>query len=154
MLQYSGKEIEREVSSSEPLEERHILMSHCGGCLRVATASCHPQFVVTYRDMKGIEPYWSYSGQSAGLAGAGYVNNATGSMILSKAILSTTDSLMPYAPTVVYNSALSATEYKYPNAQISYWGTYMPCGFKLSIQEMLIKKKYISAEGTDVYYFV
>ena len=113
-----------------------------------------PQFTVSYQDMKGIESYWSYTSQSAGLAGTGYINNATGTLILSKALLSTTDNLIPYTPTIVYNSALAAQEYEYPNVQISYWGSYMPFGFKLNIQETLVKKKYTSAEGSDVYYYI
>ena len=118
-----------------------------------ATAQ-RPQFTVSYQDMKGIESYWSYTSQSAGLAGTGYINNATGTLILSKALLSTTDNLIPYTPTIVYNSALAAQEYEYPNVQISYWGSYMPFGFKLNIQETLVKKKYTSAEGSDVYYYI
>ena len=118
-----------------------------------ATAQ-RPQLTVSYQDMKGIESYWSYTSQSAGLAGTGYINNATGTLILSKALLSTTDNLIPYTPTIVYNSALAAQEYEYPNVQISYLGSYMPFGFKLNIQETLVKKKYTSAEGSDVYYYI
>lgn len=116
--------------------------------------SGRPQLMVYYADMKGIESYWSYTSQSAGLAGTSYINNATGSMIISKALLSTTDSLMPYTPTMVYNSTLAATEYEYPNAQISYIGSYMPCGFKMNIQETIVKKKYTSTDNSEIYYYI
>ena len=117
---------------------------HSSEC--TATAQ-RPQFTVSYQDMKGIESYWSYTSQSAGLAGTGYINNATGTLILSKALLSTTDNLIPYTPTIVYNSALAAQEYEYPNVQISYWGSYMPFGFKLNIQETLVKKEVYIRRG-------
>ncbi len=113
-----------------------------------------PYVCVSYRDTKGIESYLSYSSQNAGLAGTGYVNNATGNLTFVRSLLSTTDSLMHYAPSIVYNSALSSKEYKYPNAQTSYWGAYMPLGFKMSIQETIIKKKYTSPDGSEVYYYI
>ena len=43
--------------------------------------SNRPRMVVNYRDMKGIESYWSFSSQSAGMAGVGSVNNATGNLV-------------------------------------------------------------------------
>lgn len=119
-----------------------------------AIVSRRPQLIISYQDMKGIESYWSYTSQSAGLAGTSYINNATGAMVLSKPLLSTTDNLIPYTPTIVYHSALAAQEYQYPNAQISYGDNYMPFGFKLNIQETLVKKKYVSSNGTDVSYYV
>ena len=42
----------------------------------------YPKFVVNYRDMNGLESYWSYIAQNARLAGMGYVNNATGNLVL------------------------------------------------------------------------
>ena len=117
-------------------------------------SSYAPRFTVSYKDMKGIEDYWSYSTQSAGFAGTGYINYATGNLTFGKSLLSTTDSLMPYSPAFVYNSALANDEYKYPNAEISYWGAYMPRGFKLSINETIIKRAYTSADGESLYMYI
>ena len=108
-----------------------------------------PRFAVYYKDMKGIESYWTYASQSVGFAGTGYVNYATGALTFGKSLLSTTDSLMPFTPSLVYNSSLAGKAFKYPNAQVSYWGTYEPLGFKLSIHETIIKKEYISADGNE-----
>ena len=118
------------------------------------TIAFRPQFVVVYKDMKGIEEYWSYSSQNIGLAGTSYVNNATGAMTISKPLLSTTDSLMPYIPTIVYNSTLADKYNVYPNVQSSYLSAFMPCGFKLNISETIIKKMYTNASGSSVYYYI
>lgn len=119
-----------------------------------SNSSYYPQFTITYKDMKGVESYWSYATQDVGLAGTGSINYSTGTLTFSKSLLSTTDSLMQYTPMIVYNSTLAATPYKYPNVQTSYWGTYMPHGFKLSIQETIIKKQYTNSAGESVYYYI
>ena len=108
-----------------------------------------PKFTISYKDMKGIEGYWTFATQSAGFAGTGYVNYATGNLTFGKSLLSTTDSLMSYSPSFVYNSALANSEFEYPNAEISYWGTCMPLGFKLSITETIIKRCYTATPTDD-----
>ncbi len=117
-------------------------------------SSYYPQFTVSYKDMKGLEDYWTYATQSVGFAGTGYVNYATGNLTFGKSLLSTTDSLMPYSPAFVYNSALANNEYEYPNAEVSYWGSCMPRGFKISINETIIKRAYTSADGESLYMYI
>ena len=117
-------------------------------------SSHYPQFTISYKDMKGIEDYWTYATQSVGFAGTGYINYATGNLTFGKSLLSTTDSLMPYSPAFVYNSALANDEFEYPNAEVSYWGTYMPRGFKFSINETIIKRAYTSADGESLYTYI
>ena len=115
-----------------------------------------PKFTVSYKDMKGIEDYWTYATQSAGFAGTGYINYATGNLTFGKSLLSTTDSLMSYAPSFVYNSALANSEFEYPNAEISYLDTYMPLGFKFSITETIIKRCYTATptDGEQLYMYI
>ena len=113
-----------------------------------------PSLTITYRDMKGIEDYWTYTTQSAGFAGTGSVNNATGNLVLSIPTLTTTDALMPITPTLVYNSALANKNYTSGNAQTPYATAYTPNGFKLNIQETLIKRSYVKDDGTSSYWFV
>lgn len=119
-----------------------------------SSAANYPKFTISYKDMKGIEDYWTYATQSAGFAGTGYINYATGKLTFGKSLLSTTDSLMPYSPAFVYSSALANDEFEYPNAEVSYWGTYMPRGFKFSINETIIKRSYTSADGEALYMYI
>lgn len=113
-----------------------------------------PQLCITYKDMKGLESYWSYTSQSAGFAGTGSVNNATGKLVFSIPTLTTIDSLMPFTPTFVYDSAMANQEYYYPYAQMSYWGTYEPMSIKLNLNETLIKKSFTNQEGNTAYFYV
>lgn len=117
-------------------------------------AAERPQLCIQYRDMKGIEDYWSYSSQSAGFAGTGSINNATGNLVFSIPTLTTTDALMPITPAMVYNSSLAGKDYSYSNVQTSNTTAFAPKGFKLNLHETLIKKSYIDEDGVTAYYFI
>ena len=69
-------------------------------------ANSTPYLTVNYRDMKGLESYWTQISQSAGLAGTGNVNVANGSMTFLQSTVSSTDNLFGFSPTLVYNSAV------------------------------------------------
>lgn len=118
------------------------------------TVANRPQFVIVYKDLKGVESYWSFSEQSIGLAGNAYVNNATGALTIAKSLLSTTDSIFPYTPTITYNSSLAGKSASYPNSQSAYSSSYMPYGFKLNIGETIIQKIYTKVGGTSAYYYI
>ena len=107
-----------------------------------------PKLCIRYQDMKGLEDYWSFSSQSAGFAGTGAVNHATGNLVFAIPTLTTTDALMPFTPTLVYNSALAGQESVYPNAQ-TYNGEYYSnaYGWKWNFQETLLGKRYHDTTG-------
>ena len=113
-----------------------------------------PQLCITYRDMKGLEDYWSYSSQGAGFAGTGSVNHATGNLVFTIPTLTSTDALMPFTPTLTFNSSLAGKGYQYPNAQVSYWGTDTALGFKHNLRETLVKKSYSGQDGSEKKLFV
>lgn len=117
-------------------------------------SSNRPIFEITYRDMKGLEPYWSYLTQSAGLAGSGAVNLATGNLVFEIPTMSTTDSLFGFTPSMIYNSAIAGEAYKYGNAQIGYWGSYAANGFKVNYNEALIKDSYTNSNGESEIYYI
>ena len=104
--------------------------------------------------MKGVEDYWSYSSQSAGFAGTGSVNHATGNLVFSIPTLTSIDALIPVSPTLVYNSGLANTFDTYPNAQTPNTASYAAKGFKLNINETLLKKAFVDEDGETVYYFI
>ena len=113
-----------------------------------------PYYSFSFSDGKGTESYYSYLTTSAGLAGTGHINSATGALTLKKSLLSTTDSLLPYTPTLVYNSSLADLLYQYPNAQTAYASAYMPAGFKCNMQETIIKKSYLAGDNSTDYYYI
>ena len=118
-----------------------------------------PRLIIHYRDMKGIESYWSGSSHSAGLAGSGYVNHANGNLVFSIGTVDTMDSLFDYMPVLVYNSALT-DKYNYTqhnsNVPYRYWSSGY--GWKLSANESIVKPKdadyyvWSDGDGTEHYF--
>ena len=113
-----------------------------------------PQLCITYRDMKGLEDYWTFSSQSAGFAGVGYVNNTVGEMTLAIPTLSTTDALMPITPTLAYSSGVGrnfVSGGKRTNSAYSYdsYGN----GFTLNLCETIEERTYYLS-GESVRYYV
>ena len=113
-----------------------------------------PSLTINYVDMKGVEPYLSYASHSAGVAGSGSVNLATGQLTLAIPTLSTTDNLMPYTPTLVYNSSLSGKNYVYEKANTSNLTAYMPYGFKLNICETVVGTQFTDNSGAAHDYYI
>lgn len=116
--------------------------------------SREPLISITYRDMKGAEPYWSFISQSAGNAGTGSINLATGNLLFEISTLTTTDSLFGFTPSIIYNSAIAGEQYEYPNAMIGYWGSYAAKGFKMNFHETLIRDSFVNANGDNETYYV
>lgn len=113
-----------------------------------------PVFEVTYRDMKGVESYWSYVSQNVGSAGSGVVNLATGNLMFEISTLTTTENIFGYTPSMIYNSAIAGEDYKYGSVQNGYWYSFAATGFKLNMNETLIKKLYTNGNGEGSYYYV
>ena len=122
--------------------------------IKSTNPTIRPRLIVTYRDMKGLESYWSYTSQSAGMAGTGYVNNATGNLVFTIPTLTTTDFLMPFTPTLVYNASLG-DEYKIAvNAETAYKYSSAGYGFKWNMCESLLLKQYYNPNGVLMSYYV
>ena len=123
-----------------------------------------PCFIVTYKDTKGIEDYYSYYSSSADLAGNGQINAFTGNLCFIHSSLSTTDEILPYSVSLVYNSCLAGKEYASNNDVLTAL-TASPTGkgFKLSFDETICtyvvdniyEDKYFvwaDADGTEHYF--
>ena len=118
------------------------------------TGSVRPSLSITFLDMKGLEDYWTYTSQDAGFAGTGYVNNATGNLVWTIPTLTTTDALMPVSPALVYNFCTDFADYCYPNVQSANIYSMTAKGFKLNLNETLIKKQFSGPNNTTTYYFI
>ena len=115
-----------------------------------------PIFTVNYVDVKGIEDYYGYSTHSVGMAGTGSINLASGRLTVATPLLSTTDYLMPLTLSAVYQSTYSGVYYDYGygfgGSKSGYTSSYMPYGFKLNINETIVKESYTDSNGTTYYY--
>ena len=116
------------------------------------SATERPKLCISYRDMKGLESYWSFTSQSAGFAGTSYINNATGALTLAIPTLTSTDALMPITPTLYYNSCVTPT---YGGGSST---AYEPFGYgvNLNILETVNRREqyyyWTDGDGTDHYF--
>ena len=109
-----------------------------------------PALTVEYRDLKGAESYFTANSVDAGSAGSATVNYANGQLTLAVPTLSTTDALMPYTPTLVYNSAVANKAYTVANAEIANTNNHTGYGFKLNIYETVVSKSFVTTpSGTQ-----
>ena len=115
-------------------------------------SACRPALDVYYVNTLGLEDYYSYSMQSGGAAGTGYVNYATGDLTFAIGTLTSTDYLMPVTPTLVYNSALANSKYTSSTVNTAYTASCMPNGFKLNLQETLVKRSQSSTYSSITFY--
>ena len=113
-----------------------------------------PVIMVTYIYNDGLEGYYPTSSHSAGTGGVGSINLSTGRLTLAIPTLTTTDYLFAFTPTLVYNSSLAGKSVTSENVSSAFSTSYMPNGFKLNIQETIIKKSYIDADGAERDYYL
>ena len=116
-----------------------------------------PTFIMKYVDTKGIEDYYSYSSQSAGLAGSGSINLATGNLTFAINTLTSSDYLMPVSPTLVYDGSVAGSSYVYGGkSKIAFSSqSGLAYGFKLNLCETVVKESYVDIAGVekDVYIY-
>lgn len=62
-------------------------------------------FYVTYRDMTGIEPYYTYQTLGADRAGAAYISDYTGALTTVTPLVSYASTINPFSLNLVYNSS-------------------------------------------------
>ena len=119
-----------------------------------ADASQRPFLTVSYKDQFGIEDYWTYSSQSSGLAGSGSVNLATGNLVFNIDALSTTDSLIPFATSLVHNAELSPYLFTRLTRDVPYSFATAAGGFKTNMNQSIVPRTYYSPEGIEESYYI
>ena len=119
-----------------------------------------PFISVTYINDKGVEDYYTYSSFGVGLGGASYINDFSGNLVHILGTTSTTDSLMPYMPSLVYNANMSGKFFTSSDAITPVTVASAAYGFKLSTQETISSKVidgvqyyvWSDADGTEHYF--
>ncbi len=114
----------------------------------------YPTILVTYRNNKGLENYWSYSSYGAGTAGTANINDYTGNLVYSLPILSSSGALMPLALSATYNNYCANERLTVGKNNSS--RTTPGKGFRLSIQETVLPSdKYgLTGENKENYPYV
>ena len=113
-----------------------------------------PLLTVSYINMMGIEDYFTYSTHSVGSA-SGSLNLANGNLTFVVPTLTTTDSLLPYTPSLVFNTGLANDFFIYPNAETAFSVSAFSTGFKWNFQQSVIEKRYtLNNSQYDCYIWV
>jgi len=136
------------VNGTEVIEYTHFYSND------ETTVSRRPRLMVTYKDQLGLEDYWSFASHSAGTAGNGYVNLATGNLVFEAGAITTTDSLMPYTVSMVYNSALAGNYYTTFNRHVPNGYTPTGTGFKASMSQYIVSDTRINIDGAEETYYI
>ncbi len=113
-----------------------------------------PKLAITYRDMKGVEDYWAFSSHSAGLAGSGSVNLATGNLVLALPTLGTTDGLFGFDVGIIYNSVLTNSSHTPSCTDDFVTCSSAGLGRVLNVRETLILATYTNADNQEEDYYV
>ena len=124
----------------------------------------NPVFIINYRNIVGLESYYSYQFQSAGRAGTGYINHYNSNLTLTRGILSSASEIMPFSISHVYNSANANLDFNNNVNQGIHTADFSKMkvgkGWKLSVQETLVTKTigsktylvYNDSDGTEHYF--
>ncbi|MBR0535262.1 MAG: DNRLRE domain-containing protein, partial [Clostridia bacterium] len=110
-----------------------------------------PFISITYRNNKGIESYWSYSGFSAGSAGVANVNDYTGNLAHVVPLASTVSEIMPVSLSMVYNAYCS--QYIYTAGKNSSNLTSPGKGWRLNYQQTLLPSSEYGLTGESAENF-
>ena len=112
-----------------------------------------PVLLVSYIYNDGLESYFPTTTHSVGTGGAGSINLATGRLTLAIPTLTTTDSLFGFTATLVYNSSLAGKNSTSENVNSPFEISYLPYGFKLNLQEFILKKDYYDEDHVLQSYY-
>ena len=145
------------------------LTASTGNRVKFSTANnsdyntAHPIFVVEYRDAKGLEGIWSYSTQTLGESGIGYVNRFNGNLVYTYADTTTDGSVLPVTVGHVYNAYQAGKRFTAASgAQTADFSAMnVGLGWKLSVQESVVERTisgalwlvYGDADGTEHYFY-
>ena len=137
-----------------------------GSCYAQFAASetiAYPIFTVQYRNIVGLEDYYTYQTQSIGRAGTGYVNNYTSQLTLVHTDLTSNSETLPFTISHVYNSAFAGKAFTNSYNSIhtaSFTRMKLGEGWKLNVQETIMQKSvgsvtyllYNDSDGTEHYF--
>jgi len=113
------------------------------------TPAVWPTLEIAYRNTSGLESYWDYTTNSAGRAGAGYVNDYTGNLVWVRGDIGFGGNRMPVSISHIYNA---------DDSKHNRYG--MGCGWKTNFNQTVssvgnsMNAPYVweDGDGTDHYF--
>lgn len=124
-----------------------------------ANLSMVPMLIISYRDSKGLENYWTYESFDCGDAGTAYVNVFNRNLTFVHDLYQTPGNILPINVSIVYNNSL-AGKWGSDNCPVNYSTVWAGAGNKINVYEKMYEKTisgrlyYVheDADGTEHYY--
>lgn len=114
-----------------------------------------PRLTVKYYIPKGLESYWTYASHNILNSGTGHVNLSSGELTLDFPMLSTTEAIFGYTPSLVYNSGLyNQYNINSNNSNIPYTVPSAGYGWRLNVNETISKSSRVKPDGENEDYYV
>jgi RHS repeat-associated protein len=124
------------------------------------TDTVYPYFTIAYRDIKGIEDKWSYTGHDIGNGGTASICDFSGSLVYLHNDVNTVGGLLPISVNHVYNSYLANVPFtanssnNFAPITANFNNMKLGYGFKLSLQETIKKTSIVDVFNTGNVYYV
>ncbi|MBS1402257.1 MAG: hypothetical protein HPZ79_04635 [Oscillospiraceae bacterium] len=138
--------------------------AHAANSRLYAYASqCAPILAIQYRNMIGLEDYYTYQSFGVGRAGTMYLSDHTNSMTIARTDVSLNLDPAPFSLTYYYNSGNRGAYFDDGYVGVntcSYDTMRVGSGWKLSVQQTVVEKTlendtyliYADADGTEHYF--
>ena len=125
--------------------------------------SNRPRITIEYRNVRGIEPDYTYQTASIGRAGTAYIGDFSMQNTLVVPLASDPSDVMPFSVSLVYNSSLTGRYFSncYDSVNTKDFSNMLVgIGWKLSLQETIVPLTvggqthlvYTDGDGTEHYY--
>ncbi|MBE6687426.1 MAG: hypothetical protein E7591_09415, partial [Ruminococcaceae bacterium] len=119
--------------------------------------NAEPKLILNYRNMIGIDNRYSAVSQNIGGAGGGAVRLYDGDLTLSRTAVVYDSVAMPFALEYIYNSKYAATQFTSAGTVLNtknYNQMYAGKGWKLSVQQTLVRFDMNDGNGNEVPYMI
>ena len=115
-----------------------------------------PVFIVAYRNMNGLEPYYTYQSMGAGNAGSVHISDYTGNLTTVTPLASFASTVNPFTLNLVYNSSYFSKNYvdNYTVAEKLGLGMYLGSGMGLNVMQRIEKVELqndLESSNTQTY---
>ncbi len=118
-------------------------------------AAVCPQFIYTYRDLRGVEDYWTFTSMGAGRFGTIGVNNYNGNPVITQPLVSSSGNNMPVSVSLIYSyNSQDSGKCGFGNWRTNYHMNIIECNevFKIGTTEVATYKYcFIDSDGTKHY---
>ena len=118
-------------------------------------AAICPQFIYTYRDLRGVEDYWTFTSMGAGRFGTIGVNNYNGNPVITQPLVSSSGNNMPVSVSLIYSyNSQDSGKCGFGNWRTNYHMNIIECNevFKIGTTEVATYKYcFIDSDGTKHY---